>query len=416
MSLIDLLCDERAWLDFLAYKKEHHISSWREKELSEFIEKREYESVCREIESGGFPLPKKAVISKQNSTKKRIVYTYPSSENLVLKLLTHLILRKYDHLFYSGLYSFRPGRGAKDAVRRFARDRRIEKMYSYKVDISDYFNSVDIPLLLPMLDAAMADDPELLSFCKRLLCEKCVLEKGEPIEERKGIMAGTPLSSFYANLFLCELDRYFYENRIPYARYSDDVIVFAETREKCNEYAEFIKAFLDKMHLSVNPEKEFFAKAGEEWTFLGFVFSGGVVDIAPASVKKLKMKMRRKARALARWAKRKGLPGEKAAIAFIRAFNRKLFDNQTDTDLTWARWFFPVINTSESLRIIDNYAQDCIRFLMCETRTKARFNARYEDIKKLGYKSLVHEFYSFDDEAFAASASAESAPIDASLR
>ncbi len=393
-----MLGDETAWLDFLAYKKEHHISAWREKELSEFIEKREYESVCREIERGSFPLPKKAIISKQNSSKKRIVYTYPKNENLVLKLLTHLILRKYDHLFYSGLYSFRPGRGAKDAVRRFARDRRIEKMYSYKVDISDYFNSVDIALLLPMLDAALSDDPELLAFCRALLLEERVLEKGKPVEERKGIMAGTPLSSFYANLYLRELDGHFYENRIPYARYSDDIIVFAETKKKCFEYAEFIKNFLNKMKLSVNPEKELFAGAGEEWTFLGFVFRGGKVDIAPASVKKLKMKMRRKARALARWAKRKGLSGEKAAIAFIRAFNRKLFDNPTDTDLTWARWFFPVINTSESLKIIDNYAQDCIRFLMEGTRTKARFNARYEDIKRLGYRSLVHEFYQFDEE------------------
>lgn len=398
MSLLDLLNDERAWLDFLAYKKEHHLSAWREKELTEFIEKREYGGVCRDIARGSFPLPKKAIISKQNSTKKRTVYTYPKNENLVLKLLTHLILRKYDHLFYSGLYSFRPGRGAKDAVRRFARDGRIEKMFSYKVDISDYFNSVDISLLLPMLDASLSDDPALISFCKMLLCEKNVLEKGRPIEERKGIMAGTPLSSFYANLYLCELDRYFYENRIPYARYSDDMIVFAETKEKCHEYADFIKAFLIKMHLSVNPEKEFFADAGESWTFLGFIFSGGRVDIAPSSVKKLKMKMRRKARALSRWAKRKGLPGEKAAVAFIRAFNRKLFDNPSDSDLTWARWFFPVINTSESLRVIDSYAQDCIRFLMSETRTKARFNARYEDIKALGYRSLVHEFYSFDEE------------------
>lgn len=176
------------------------------------------------------------------------------------------------------------------------------------------------------------------------------------------------------------------------------MIVFAETKGKCIEHAEFIQAFLNKMHLSVNPEKEFFADAGESRIFLGFIFSGGKVDIAPSSVKKLKMKMRRKARALSRWAKRKGLPGEKAAIAFIRAFNRKLFDNPADSDLTWARWFFPVINTSESLRVIDGYAQDCIRFLMAETRTKTRFNARYEDIKALGYRSLVHEFYSFEQE------------------
>jgi hypothetical protein len=62
--------------------------------------------------------------------------------------------------------------------------------------------------------------------------------------------------------------------------------------------------------------------------------------------------------------------------------------------LSWSLWYFPVINTVESLREIDRYAQDCLRFLISGRRTKARYNVRYDDLKQLGYRSLVHEYYS----------------------
>ena len=106
--------------------------------------------------------------------------------------------------------------------------------------------------------------------------------------------------------------------------------------------------------------------------------------------------MRRKTRALERWQKRNALSGEKAAKAFIRIFNRKLFESPDDSELSWCRWYFPLINTDESLKAIDHYAQDCVRYLATGTRTKARFNLRYDDMKRLGYRSLVNAYYGFE--------------------
>lgn len=394
MGLLDRLGLESSWKRFLEYKALHHLPKKAERELVSFIENRDYLPVVERIRSGErFPLPKKAVISKQGSKKKRTVYTYPKSENLVLKLLTHLLLREYDGLFSSGLYSFRPGRSAKAAVERLTARKGVGSLYSYKVDISNYFNSIDVSLLLPQLRTVMPEDPELYAFLSSLLVESCVLERGQEVAEQKGIMAGTPLSSFYANLFLSELDRCFAEKQVLYCRYSDDIIVFAETRAELEAHIETIKAFLKARRLEINSGKEVYSAPGEKWTFLGFSYVNGVVDIAPASVKKLKQKMRRKTRALARWQKRNGLDGTKAAKGFIRAFNRKLFEYSDEHDLTWARWFFPVITTAESLRELDRYAEDCIRCLISTKRTKARFSVRYEDLKALGFRSLVHEYY-----------------------
>lgn len=394
MNILSQLKEKRVWERFYRYKEEHFASRTVLAELRGFIDREEYLPVCERMDFGeAFPLPVRSVINKMNTKKRRVVYTYPPAENTVLKLLTWLLLRRYDDRFEENLWSFRPGRGAKDAVRELVRFPGIGEMYSYKADISNYFNSVDVDLLLPMLEELTVENPELYAFLRRLLIEDRVMDRGDVITEPKGIMAGTPLASFYANLYLAELDRYFSERGILYARYSDDLILFARTEEEREEHIRFIRRFLEDRHLRLNPDKEVCTEPGERWEFLGFSYQNGTVDIAEVSGRKLRAKMRRKTRALRRWQMRKGLSGEKAAKAFIRAFNRKLFEQTEDHDLTWARWYFPVISTTDSLKKIDRYAQDCIRYLMSGTRTKGRFRIRYEDIRTLGYRNLVHEYY-----------------------
>lgn len=395
--MLSKLRDPEVWEKFLAYKTSLACPKAFAEELRAFLDRKAYLPVVSRIQSGErFPLPRRAVISKMGSKKKRTVYIYPEPENTVLKLLTYLLLRRYDGVFSKNLYSFRPQKSAKDAMRFLMRVPGLSKMYAYKVDIHNYFNSVDLELFLPMLRETVSGDQALETFLVELLTEPEVLEKDHPIKEEKGIMAGTPLSSFYANLFLKDMDRLFAEKGILYARYSDDVIVFGRTREETEIYAVIIREFLASRHLTVNPDKEAFYLPENGFTFLGFSYREGAVDIAPATLQKLKDKMRRKARALERWRARNGLPREKAARAFIRIFNRKLMESSPDNDLTWSRWFFSVINRTESLRTIDRYAADEVRYLLTGKRTKARFNARYEDLKALGFRSLVHEYYAFE--------------------
>lgn len=394
MSLLDLLPEESCWDKFYDYKLSLIGSKKFVKELDDYIKERRYLCVCDTIREGGaFPLPKKSVISKTGSDKKRTVYVYPRDETTALKMLTYLMLRKYDRLFSRGLFSFRPGRTAKDAVRMLLKKKELSQMYSYKADIHDYFNSIPVGLLLPRLKEAIFDDMPLYEFLSSLLLEERVIDRGNIIKEKKGIMAGTPQSSFFANLFLSELDRHFEDAGVIYARYSDDIILFAESREEVEGHAAYIKDFLKENGLTVNPSKESYTAPGEPFTFLGFVCCGDKADIAPVTLKKLKNKMRRKRDALVRWSKRNEIDPEKAAKAFIRIFNRKLLESPEDNELSWGAWFFPVINTTKSLHEIDLYAQDCLRYIISGKHTKSRYNVRYDDLKSLGYKSLVNAYY-----------------------
>ena len=403
MGLLDELRSEESWQAFYQYKISHHCTRAFAEELTAFIDGKGYLPVLESIAAGKeFPLPRKTILNKLRSGKKRVVYTYPAAENMVLKLLTFLMIRRYDCLFDDNLYSFRPNHGAKEALRYLSESPEIGEMFAYKVDISNYFNSIDLSLLLPMLRDVLREDPELYVFLAGLLTETRVLAPVDHTDcgteqailvEEKGIMAGTPLACFYANLFLRELDHSFATREILYARYSDDIILFAGTAEERARLTGEVSDFLAARHLSVNPEKEVCSDPHEKWVFLGCSYLDGTVDIAPASAAKLKHKMRRKTRALKRWQEKKQLTPQHAAVAFIRAFHRKLFENPNAQDLTWTRWYYPVINTPQTLSEIDHYAQDCLRYLLSGKRTKGRFQVRYEDLKALGYRSLVNAYY-----------------------
>ncbi len=402
MSIIDKLFEKSCWEAFYDYKISHgNISEEDASALRSYIDGGEYIPVLQKIRDGeGFSFAKKSLISKSKAGRKRAVYTYAREENYLLKLVTFL-LRDYDYFFSPNLYSFRKDSGVKKATRDILKINDLNGCYVYRADISDYFNSVDVDILLPELESVLVGDEELFELIKGLLKAPFVQYGGELIEEKRGIMAGVPLSAFLANFYLRKLDAYFYERDIPYVRYSDDILVFAYSEAELKASIDKIKSFLKSRKLRINSEKETVTAPGEKWDFLGFSYCRGVIDISDVSFEKLKSKMRRKARALCRWSGKKNVPGDVAARVFVRKFNAKLYDNPVYNELTWIRWFFPVINTTQSLKAIDGYMQDCIRYIATGKRTKVRYNFRYEEIKDLGYRSLVNEYYKFraaDDE------------------
>ncbi len=396
MSILHRIAQKETWNAFYECKlNDGHLSLAESLELKCFIEKESYRPVVDRVLAGdSFSVPVKKEISKIGKQKKRVVYTFKRNENLILKLLTHLLVREYDYLFSPNLYSFRVNSGVKKAIRKITRTHGIDNYYSYKIDISNYFNSIDVKRMLDILDTVLENDKELYAFVEELLRSPFVKSGNSIIEEPKGVMAGTPIAVFLSNLYLTELDKCFdNRNDIIYCRYSDDIIVFAKEKERLEDAKAIILEYISEYKLDVNQEKEVYTQPGEEWTFLGFSYCNGIIDISHISKEKLKGKMRRKASTLIRWKNRKGKEDNMAVRAFIKRFNKKLYDSDDPNETNWSRWYFPLINTDKSLKELDAYMQECLRYTASETHTKARFNYRYAQMKALGYRSLVNEWY-----------------------
>lgn len=112
-------------------------------------------------------------------------------------------------------------------------DKDIFNKYGVKLDISAYFNSVSETYLRKILDELMVGEDELKRVLHDLFFDNTVIYKGRLIQEFKSLIPGTSLSSFFANYCLKDLDNYIVNKLgITYARYSDDIIFFADTIEE----------------------------------------------------------------------------------------------------------------------------------------------------------------------------------------
>ena len=398
MSLLDILSDEKVWIDFYEQKVDPtYFRIADAKQLFQFIRQKRYLPVVERIRNGeGLSVPQKKRIAKADSSKKRVVYSLPEDEAMVLKLLTWLMIRKYDSFFSDYLYSFRPGYGVKHALKRILNDPDSSQYYSYKLDVRNYFNSIDVDLLLPILKELLSDDRPLYEFLVRQLSDPRVIDEGELMEEKKGAMAGMPYAVFLANVFLTPLDRMFEQMPgVIYCRYSDDIVLFSKDKDTLEDAKIILLNHLKSCNLERNTDKEIETRPGESWTFLGFECDGNNIDVSKVSVQKLKSKMKRKAKALRRWSEVNGKDGWMAAKAFIKHFNKKLYTSESNSEVNWSWWYFPLITTDRSLKQIDSYMQDCVRYIATGKMTKARFNFRYEQMKELGILSLVNMWYKF---------------------
>src|SRR5690606_1059635 len=99
--------------------------------------------------------------------------------------------------------------------------------YFIKTDFSDYFNSIDTKILKEKLYKFLKpEDEELFILIDNLLNNPHVVFNNKTIKEYdKGVMAGTPLSGYLANIYMNDVDWLMYKKHIYYVRYADDVLI-----------------------------------------------------------------------------------------------------------------------------------------------------------------------------------------------
>lgn len=393
--MLEKLLSQQSWEEFLKAKLDNEYASlFLIRSFKKILKSGKHQEICQKLVGGTytFTTPRKHLIAKNSSAKRRVVYSYLPEEMLVLKHISFL-LYEYDYLFSRCLYSFRKKTGVKSAINAVRRKRNLNKLYGYKLDISNYFNSIDIDMFLKDLKETVSDD--VYSLYEELYKNNDVVYRNKVIQEQKGAMAGMPLSSFAANFYIRKIDEYFMKEKVFYLRYADDVIFFTKTSEEREKYSEIIKSLLAEKKLKVNHDKETLIEPGQDFEFLGFAFSNKTVDISRHAKSKIKDKIKRQARRIRQWCKQKKLPFEKGLIAINKKFNQKFF-GKSYNETSWSYWYFPMINTTNVLKEVDAYFQQEQRFLFTGRHNKSGYRkCPYSKLKECGYRSLVHEYYEF---------------------
>ena len=344
-------------------------------------------------------VPRKVLLSKHGTTKKRTVYIYELKDRYVLGVLYRALSAYCKELISDRCFSYKKNVCTSTAIKYIIENRKDE-LVGVKVDIHAYFNSVSKEKLNAMIDELFCDG--LKTTMQSLLCTDKVRYNGKIIEEYKALIPGCALGSFFANYTLRECDQYFDDNNILYARYSDDIIILANSEEQLTVYLNVIKHYLAEYGLVINEKKYKWFKPGDEIDFLGLkITDQNRVDISDHGKQKIKKQIHR-------WCKKGRVEIEKGNITFdkqarniIKRFNYKNFKCylQHDSTFGWCHYAFRYINCIDSLRELDFYMKDTLRAMKTGKHNKA--NARYlndEELKELGWVSLVelYKIYRFD--------------------
>ena len=397
MTIIDDLCDDSVWDDFLI-RKEAQANKKDVEVLEDFIKNRRYKTIVKEIRDGTYRFRpvRRLEIPKQGSDEKRVVYTCKRqdiSEHMVLRVFADL-LQRYDGIFSDNLYSFRNEGGVQKAVARMRNIECLGNMYSYKADITKYFNSINQERMRFVLDRSEVDE-SAVKLIQSIIENPEVDFEGQIItDNNRGIMPGLPFSTFLSNLYLRDMDIYFRDMGVQYYRFADDILILSESKEELDRHVAYVKRFLKSSGLEINPEKEFFYDPHSLIEFLGLYIRDGIFDINDKSLKRSLRKIRIEGRHYRKTVETGEKSVDQAVHCFLVKMDHRFFGWEQNSKACWSHWYFPLINTDKSLKIIDKQIQDWIRYIMLGCHVKRnRYRIPYKILKKHGYRTLVSRFY-----------------------
>lgn len=344
-------------------------------------------------------IPRKLMLAKHGSKKKRIVYVYSIQDRYILGVLYRALSYMCKDLVSDRCFSYKKNVSTSTAV-KYVLNNKGEAKHGVKLDIHSYFNSVSREKVTAMIDELFTGG--FKTTMQKLLLIDLVMYKGSIIDEYKALIPGCALGSFFANYTLRECDEYFDERGVLYARYSDDIIILANNNEELYEHIEVVKKYLAEYGLVINESKYKWFTPSDEVEFLVLkITQDDKIDISDNGKRKIKKQIHR-------WCRKGRIEIEKGHISFesqarkiLSRFNYKNFKCYIDHDNTfgWCHYAFRYITTIDTLRELDFYVKDTLRAMKTGKHNKA--NARVlndEELKELGWVSLVelYNLYKFD--------------------
>jgi hypothetical protein len=398
MTVTEHLADPQRWFDAATlFAERHPRRAERLVEYEALLAAGEHLRIADAVLAGRFrpEPPAEAAINKRDGRRKTL-YLLPAREELLQRVLNKLMQPVVGAAVPASCHSFLPGRGpgtAFAALRPAARGDRA----CVRLDVRNYFNSIDVDALLASLPMSIAGDAALVGILTAFLTDRRVIRNGVVVDsDTKGVMAGTPLGPLLGNLALADLDADAEARGLGWARYSDDLLALCAPDE-ADAVDGWLRHELIRRGLQPNESKCAVSAPGEPWDFLGFRHDAGTVDLAPHTLVKLRARCDRLSRGIQRAQRRAPVAPGAAARKFVRRLQRKLYGADADrAAFSWAAWYFPVLTTDAGLRTGDRIVQDRVRYAATGLRTaRAQKRLSYDDLRASGYVPLAAAWWAW---------------------
>lgn len=218
-------------------------------------------------------------------------------DRMVQQAILQVLDPIFDPTFSTSSYGFRQGKSAHQALDQASKYVAEGRYIVVDIDLEKFFDRVNHDVLMGRL-AKRLKDRRILKLIRKYL-QAGLMSDGVYVVREEGAPQGGPLSPLLANFLLDELDKELETRGHSFCRYADDCNIYVKSEEAGNRVMESITKFLEEtLRLKVNREKSCVAKVSAR-KFLGYrIYGAGKLTIAPASIKKLKEKIREKTK---RW-------------------------------------------------------------------------------------------------------------------
>jgi RNA-directed DNA polymerase len=221
----------------------------------------------------------------------------PTVRDRVVQTALRLVLEPiFDVTFAAHSYGFRPGRGAKDALRRVDALLRTGYRYIVDADLQTYFDTIPHAPLRARV-ASTVSDGRVLALLDAFL-QQPVFEGLAQWTVDEGTPQGAVISPLLANLYLDPLDHAMAEKGFEMVRYADDFVVLCRTADEAQQALLMVQRWTEAAGLRLHPEKTRLVDVQQPdgFDFLGYHFTRRYRVPRKKSLRKLKDQVRQKTR------------------------------------------------------------------------------------------------------------------------
>ncbi len=267
---------------------------------------------------------RRVFIDKPGTREKRPLGIPTVRDRVCEGAVRHVLEPIFEPVFDGNSFGFRPGRGAKDALRAVDRELKAGNVYVVDADIKRYFDTIPHERRLARVSERISDG-RVMAMLEALL-KRGVLEGRDWQATETGTPQGGVIGPLLANVYLHPLDQAMRRAGYTMIRCADDLVILCVKPEDAAEAQALLRAWVEEQGLVLHPVKTRIVNLNEPGQ--GFDFLGYHVE-------------RTRRGKLDRWPRRKSLAKRKTDIraAMHRANGKSLPDIIATVNRTTRGWY-----------------------------------------------------------------------------